>query len=478
MKVLFVASEAVPFAKTGGLADVAGVLPVELSALGIEVVLVLPLYKNIPEKFQLEQVALSIPVVLGTNVEYADIFRHKTDNGIDVLFIGHEEFFVRDELYATAKGEYEDNDGRFAFFANAALEAAKAFNFVPDIIHCNDWQTSLSPVYLKTTMRWGFPRTASLLTIHNLGYQGIFPPERFTITGLPYEFFSPDVMEFYGNVNYLKAGIVFSDAINTVSVQYSREIRTSEYGFGLEGLLEERKDFVSGITNGINQVFWDPRTDAYLPENYDENDLKGKSGCRRSLAEKALFPDGNSPILGLVGRLAVQKGIDILIDAMPGLVSEGMRFVVLGRGEASIEKGLKRLSKKYPENIFASFEFNEDLAHLIYAGSDIFLMPSKYEPCGLAQMIAMRYGTPVVARATGGLIDTVRDGSDGDGTGFLFSEYAAQPLAACIRRAVSLLGTASWESMQRRCMLSDFSWKSAARKYVELYGEITQRVAV
>ncbi len=477
MKVLLAASEAVPYAKTGGLADVAGSLADALSHAGLDVMLVLPLYKGIMDDFSPLPVADPVGIKVGDVVEQAQFHSLTRDSGAQVVFVGNSGFFERDELYATSSGEYPDNDRRFVFFSKAVFEAAKAAGFSPDVIHCNDWQSALVPVYMKTSYRWDFPAAVSVLTIHNLGYQGHFPPESMPLTGLPYEFYTPGVMEFYGKVNFLKAGILFADTVTTVSEQYSREILEPEFGFGLDGVLRDRSGVISGITNGIDQTYWDPSSDNYLPATFSVAKPGGKEICRTGLIEEVSFDQGPAPVAGMVGRLSGQKGMDILIKALPGLFGKGFRLVVLGKGDDEIQDSLLSLEEKYPRNMHLRLDFDEPFAHLVYAGSDLFIMPSRYEPCGLAQMISMRYATPPVVHATGGLVDTVTDASDPGGTGFIFKEYTPEALSECIWRAVDAMDDkAAMEALKARCMARDFSWGRSARKYIDLYKEVRKGV--
>ena len=382
MKVMLASSEAVPFAKTGGLADVTGALAKALARAGATVKLVMPLYAEVKKSHSPEKLG-SVPISLGDSVETAEIYTLKSPDGFDVLFIGHEGFYGREELYATARGEYPDNDKRFIFFSKAVLEAVLLAGFVPDIIHCNDWQTALVPVLLKTGKRWDFPSTVTILTIHNLGYQGIFEPSAMRYTGLPYDLFHPDILEFHGKLNLLKAGIVFSDAISTVSERYAYEICTPELGFGLDGVLLNRSDSISGITNGIDYDVWNPETDIHLPASYGPANMSGKTAARYELLGRAGFRNTGTPVIGMVGRLAHQKGLDILMESLEDIFDEGARLVILGRGDADIQSRFSMLAKKNPLSLFFNTGFNEPLAHLIYAGSDMFLMPSRYEPCGL-----------------------------------------------------------------------------------------------
>ena len=477
MKVLLAASEATPYAKTGGLADVAGALADALALAGAEVMLVMPMYRGISKNFSTAPVATPAIIKVGDSEEIAEFHGLRRKSGVQVVFVGNEGYFDREGLYSTSSGQYVDNDQRFVFFSKAVLELSLAAGFAPDILHVNDWQSALVPVYMKTSYRWDFPSAASVLTIHNLGYQGLFPPGSMTVTGLPYEFYTPGIMEFYGKVNFLKAGIMFADAVTTVSEQYSREILQPEFGFGLDGVLRERSMVLSGVLNGIDQEYWDPGTDSNLPEKYSASAPGGKATCRSTLLKEVSFDEGPSPLAGMVGRLSDQKGVGMLIDALPGLLKDGLRLVVLGRGDDALQKGLIALERKYPGKLHVRLDFDEPFAHLIYAGSDMFLMPSMYEPCGLAQMISMRYGTPPVVHATGGLLDTVTDLSELSGTGFVFSRHTAASLSGGIRRAMTAMeDSESWRALMLRCMNQDFSWTNSAMKYLELYKKIKRGV--
>ncbi len=483
MKIAIVSSEAVPFAKTGGLADVAGTLFREFWQMGNEVVLFLPLYRCIMSRFggALKELDEQFSIRLGSEDVVCRLFsldkmpfaakagRRPGGQSGRVIFICNDAFFDRDDLYGTAGAEYADNAQRFIFFSKAVPEAISRLGYAFDAIHCNDWQTGLVPYYLKT-MRSGAPvfaRSRSVFTIHNLGYQGIFPPETMALTGLGWEHFTMHGLEFYGQMNLLKAGIVGADEITTVSPTYAREILTPEHGFGLEGALLSRRESLHGILNGIDYAEWTPYADPHLPSHYSSTHLAGKAWCRRKLVREWKLADGLArPLISFVGRLADQKGVDLLAEAIPEIIGLGANIVIVGTGDARLQDMLVSLRARFPDNLHLTIGFDEAHAHHVYAASDLFLMPSRYEPCGLGQMIAMRYGTIPVARRTGGLADTIDHGR----TGFLFDEPTAVALAASVREALAAFADKrAWRRITRAAMDEDFSWTSSARQYLDLY---------
>src|SRR5919106_649977 len=412
LHVVMVASEAVPFAKTGGLADVTGALPKALAALGHRVSVIMPRYPLVERAVRsLEKVHQGIDVPMGSSIEHAVIWSTKLAPKIPVYFIDHPGYFGREHLYTTANGDYPDNAQRFAFFAKAALAACRELDLAPDILHCHDWQAALIPAYLKTTgMREApFAAVGSLLTIHNLAYQGLFPPEVMTFLQLPPETYSPDGIEFYGQVNFLKAGIVYADLINTVSRRYSEQIQTSEFGCGLDGILRHRSQNVYGIVNGIDDREWNPATDRLIAARHRNKDLAGKQVCKRNLLDTVGLPTDllHTPLVGMVSRLVEQKGLDLVEQAFHRMLALDLGLVVLGEGEARYETLLREMRQRYPTKVGVSTGFDNVLAHKIEAGSDLFLMPSHFEPCGLNLMHSLRYGTVPVVHATGGLDDMV-----------------------------------------------------------------------
>ena len=476
MNILIASPEAVPFAKTGGLADVAGALLREFRKLKEDAILVLPLYMRIRDDgIRLDDTGISLDIPVGARVYNGRVYAYKRA----VYFIACGEFFDRPELYGTAEGDYSDNSARFAFFAKSVPAMCRAIRYRPDVIHCNDWQTALIPLYLKIVYSGDpfFKRTVTLLTIHNLGYQGIFPPSHVPFMNLGWELFTPKGVEFYGKVNFLKGGLIASDLLNTVSETYAGEILLPESGFGLEGVLNERRDDLFGIVNGIDYREWDPATDEHLPANYHATDLSGKVLCKRELLRMLFGKTGDReyqrfPLIGMVTRLTGQKGMDLVLEAIPDLVSHGAKLVILGKGDEQFQTGLRAIADKYPSNVSVTVEFDESLAHRIYAGSDFFLMPSKYEPCGLGQLIALRYGAVPVARRTGGLADTIQDFEplSRKGTGFLFSDYTASALLDALKRAFCVYT----DGEKLRVIITagakaDFTWKRSARQYLGLY---------
>lgn len=494
MKIAIVTSEAVPFSKTGGLADVTGTLFKEYLKMGVEAFLFVPLYKKTAEQFrnEIQDAGVELDIPLGRAVRKCRLYwsngamqcrkkssslQHAATSTNRVFFISNDEFFNRDELYGTPYGDYPDNDQRFTFFCKGVLEACKRFDISPDIMHCNDWQTGLIPLYIKTLYKDAhvFRKTKSVITIHNLGYQGIFPSQSMEITGLGWDLFHMDGVEFYGNMNFLKAGIVGADVITTVSNTYAKEILTTENGFGLDGILRKRADRIYGILNGIDYKEWNPSDEKFLPYAYNKRRLSGKAKCKAELMKQcSLEGDLSTPVLSFIGRLSDQKGVNIIADAVPEIIAKGANIVIIGKGEEHYRTLLSSIKNRFGGRLFFYAGFDESIAHLTYAGSDIFLMPSKYEPCGLGQMIAMHYGTIPVARHTGGLADTIEDGE----TGFLFYKYSVQAFLDCINRALMNYDDKNfWQRMIRNAMSRDFSWRKSAKLYLELYDKITGKKA-
>jgi len=478
MKVAFLASEVIPYAKTGGLADVAGALPKFLAGLGAEVRVFMPLYrevrkKNLPLEKVLDDASLDMG---GGKLTYA-VFAHRAD-GVTVFFIDRPEYFDRDQLYGTAAGDYPDNGERFAFFCRAALETMREIGFSPDIVHGHDWQSALTFAFLRTTYAGDafFARTRTLFTIHNLAYQGLFDKPVLDLVGLPAALFNMNDLEFYGKVNALKAGILYTDAVTTVSPRYSREIQTPEFGCGLDGLLRSRAGALFGILNGVDYRDWDPANDRLIPHRFYPADLRGKKACRDHLArEFGLAAPADLPVAGMVTRLAGQKGLDIVCDALDDLLGLGLSLVILGTGDKKIQDFLLAAQKKSPDRIGLKIAFDERIAHTIYAGSDIFLIPSRYEPCGLTQMYAMKYGTIPVVRATGGLDDSVQefDPMAGTGNGFKFAAAEPGPLVEAAGRAAAAFKRPNeWGRLVSNAMAADFSWERSAAAYLALYAKL------
>jgi starch synthase len=478
LKILFAASEVAPFAKTGGLADVAGSLPQALAALGHDVRIVLPRYRQVDAvQYDLKHLA-TFYVPLSSWKERCDVLGGTLGRHVPAYFINKDIYFNRPELYRTPQGDYHDNAERFIFFSRAVLEICGILNFMPDIIHCNDWQTGLVPIYRKKFYLDRLPRTRTIFTIHNLGYQGIFWHRDLALTGLGGDVFTPEGIEFWGNINLLKAGIAYADAVTTVSATYSREIRTPEFGHGLDGMLRNRSADLFGIVNGIDYEEWDPSKDPALPANYNATKLAGKAECKKALQDQLSLPRGNAPLIGMVTRLTDQKGLDILLDAIPEILSRQAQLVILGTGDEHYHRLLAAVGDRYRDRMRVLLKYDEIIARRIYAGSDLFVMPSRYEPCGLGQMHALRYGTVPVVRRTGGLADTVADVAPrtGKGTGYVFDNYTPDALAACIERALDAYRDAArWRTIVRAGMKVDFSWEHSAKEYVKVYKKVLHR---
>jgi starch synthase len=465
MRVLFCSSEAFPYAKTGGLADVAGALPKALALEGIEVMLALPKYKDVGYLTE-DRISVGDRELLAVGEKPSEKIE-----GVNTLFIRQDELFLRDSLYG-----YPDDAERFIFFSKAVLSLIKKLDWKPDVIHCNDWQTGLIPVYLKTNLKEDsfYKDIATVFTIHNLAYQGNFPSHILHLAGLPWELFTFDKLEFWGNFSFMKGGIVYSELITTVSPRYAEEIKTQELGAGMDGALSYRADRLRGILNGIDYEVWNPATDSLIYMPYDISSLEKKKENKYFLQKEVGLPQKGVPLIGLVSRLASHKGLDILLPSIESLFKMELQMVILGKGEREIEEGLMEKAKKYGEKMKVFIEFNEKLSHQIYAGCDIFLMPSLYEPCGLGQMIAMRYGTVPVVREVGGLADSVAEFEPAkmEGSGFLFKDYSPEALIEAVSRALRIYKNPSvWRKIQENCMKKDFSWRSSARKYIDVYKE-------
>ena len=463
MKIVFCSSEVVPFVKTGGLADVAGALPLVLERLGLEIIIVMPLYKGIEtKKFGIRRFNdFSATTQIGKNIK--------------VFFINHEEYFNRDGLYGDKTGDFPDNLERFQYYCSKTLALLKALKIQPDILHCHDWQTALIPVYLKVLYQNDhfFEQTKTLFTIHNLAYQGVFPKSEFPKLRLPKNLFSIDGFEFYDQVNLLKAGILYCDCITTVSPMYSKEIQTQEKGCGLDGVLRSRCDKVVGILNGLDYDFWNPQTDQAIVKNFSEGDFKGKRENKTCLKEYFHLPEKeDTPLLGFVGRLTSQKGIDLIYQAVDEIGKLDLQMILLGTGEEKYHKILKEMNHRFPKRIAVHLKFDEKMAHQIYAGSDIFLMPSQYEPCGLSQMISLRYGTIPLVFQTGGLKDTIFPfDSDGKkGNGFVFTEYNKNAFMEAIKKAVQTYKNKKvFAELFHQAFTYRFTWEDSAQKYMKVY---------
>jgi starch synthase len=483
LKIWFLASEVAPFAKTGGLADVAGSLPASLKGLGMDVRVGLPFYQMAKNGgFETTSVLEGLEVPLGNRVLKGDILETSTQEGVPVYLFDGEGLFDRPGLYGSSRGDYPDNLERFSFFCRAALLFAEDKGLDFDVIHCHDWQTGLIPVYLKTLYRGDpfFSQCVSIMTIHNLGYQGVFPAERLPVCGVPESEFHPGGVEYWGKISLLKAGIMYADAITTVSPTYSREIQTPEFGLGMEGILKKRSADLYGILNGADYNTWDPAIDSHISAQYSTGDMRNKQLCKSHLISELGLHErlADRPLLGMVSRLAAQKGSDLLVEIAQDLVKLNAGLIVLGAGEEKYESFLVKLEKEYPESIAVRIGFDEPLAHRIIAGADMLLVPSRYEPCGLTQIYALKYGTVPIVRATGGLDDTIEqfDPASGKGTGFKFIEYEAEAFLDQIKRAVQLFEDGSgWMKLVENGMQSDFSWERSAHQYVSVYETARKR---
>lgn len=475
LKIFLVSPEVAPFAKTGGLADVAGSLPKALHKLGHDVRIFLPYYRMVKQGgFETSVVIENLPVEVSNRTEYASILQTTLAPEIPVYLLQNDKYYDRKELYGTSKGDYKDNAERFIYFSRTALELIKTLDFKPHVIHCNDWQTGLIAMYLKSLYLYTdlLQDTATLFTVHNLAYQGNFWHFDMSLTGLGWEYFIPEWIEFYGKINLLKAGLLHSDIVNTVSLKYSQEIQTPEYGHGLDGVLRARSKDLYGVVNGLDYDVFDPATDSHIPHNYDHKQLDNKHKNKVALQKHLKLPKSEVPVIGMIGRLAVQKGWDIIANAINALMQLDLQLVVLGAGDKVFQLMLQQAAEKYPGKIGVHIGFDDKLAQLIYAGSDMFLMPSKYEPCGLGQLIALRYGSIPVVRSTGGLADTIKNFNPetNKGNGFTFNSYSSQELLRAVRRALKVYADkAAWQELVQRGMKQDFSWERSAKEYVTLY---------
>jgi starch synthase len=478
MKIAFAASECAPFAKTGGLADVVGALPKYLHDLGCDVKVFLPKYNTIDEskydlhyEYGIGEMAVRVAGVPWP-VHVASAVLPGTD--VPVYFIDCPHFFHRGRIYTNDF----DEDGRFVLFTKAVIETCQRLRWAPDVVHCNDWQTGLLPLLLKDNYSWDrlFDETAVLYSIHNIGYQGLFGKSVLDIAEIRPDRFA--ALEMHGGVSFMKAGILFSEIISTVSDTYAHEILTAEYGSGMEGYLWMRRDDLHGVLNGIDVDVWNPETDPHLPYHYSKDNLDGKYLNKKFLLEKVgMQYNPNRPLIGMVSRLVAQKGLDLIAEAINGLMDLDAQWVVLGSGEERYERLFTAMHHTLPHKVWTYIGFNNELAHLIEAASDIFLMPSHYEPCGLNQMYSLRYGTLPVVRKTGGLADTVHDWHEfqsfgnSDGNGFSFNDAAGYALQDAVWRAVTMYATnkRTWHQMMMNGMNADLSWDWSARKYMKLY---------
>jgi starch synthase len=475
MRILHVASEVAPYSKTGGLADVLGALPKALAALGHEVMVVTPRYRSVdPERFGLARRLRGLAAPLGADTVAVEVYEGQVASTphVRVYLVDHKPSFDRDGIYGDAGGDFGDNARRFALLGSAALALAAEFGAWPDIVHGHDWQAG--PALMYARRRWGDlkpPKT--VFTIHNLAFQGLFPESVIDPLGLPREYYNPDGYEFYGQVSYLKAGLALADRLTTVSPRYAREIQTPEQGFGLDGVLRARAKVLHGILNGADYEIWNPERDVHLPATYSAESLAGKRTCKAELQRQLGLPvRADVPLCGSISRLTDQKGFDLILGALPSLLERDVQYVVLGSGDPRFESAFAELAAKHPKKLAVRIGYDEALSHRIEAGCDLYVMPSRFEPCGLNQMYSLRYGTPPIVRATGGLDDTIVDFDPRtrSGTGFKFEKYEVDALADTWRRALAAWANHDdFTALIKRCMAQDFSWGRSAEQYSRLY---------
>jgi len=483
MKILFAASEVVPFSKTGGLADVAGALPLHLGKVGCDIRVAVPLYRATQSMgLLLEPVGRPFEIQIGRTLHAGRFFTALLKEAVPVYFVACDGLYGREGLYGTAAGDYADNAERYIFFCRAVLELCSQLDFAPDIMHCNDWQTGLIPAYIKAGFGMGmFDRTAAVFTIHNIAYQGLFDRDAFLLTGLPRWFYDMQGLEFWGQMSMLKAGIVFSRCVTTVSRRYGLEIQTPDYGCGLEGVLRERKDDLFGILNGVDYDEWNPATDPFIARRYTPQDVSLKQKCKKDLlAECGLSPKSPAtPLIGSISRLVDQKGFGLIQEVIDKVLHLGAFYILLGTGEAALESTFRKIAHRNRKSMKFLCAYDNRLAHKIEAGCDMFLMPSRYEPCGLNQIYSLKYGAVPIVRATGGLDDTIIDHAAPDGqagTGFKFREYTPAALFETVQRAMSVYRDGPrWQELMLAGMACDFSWKNSAAQYLRLYEAASSR---
>jgi starch synthase len=477
MKIAMLSPEIAPFAKTGGLADVVSTLAHALSRKGHDLCLIMPAYRCVfLGDFTFEEPSLKVSVGFCERSVESSVLRLRCGRDIVVHLVRADHYYDRDDLYATAEGDYPDNAERFAFFNRAALEILRQWQ--PDIIHCHDWHTALTPVFLKTQAE-RYPelaRAKTVFTVHNMAFQGIFGADHWQPLGLPWDYFAPQFLEYYGHINFLKGGLLFADKITTVSPSYAREIMKMEQGFGLDGVLRERAGDIVGILNGVDYHQWNPEWDPHIAKCYCESNLTTKRQCKKSLQRLAGLPEkATLPLFALLCRLASQQGIDLIEKILDPLVECDVQWVVCGAGEPRYQKIFAEAARQYPNKVAVMVEGDELLTHRILAGADILLMPSRYEPCGLHQLFALKYGTIPVVHAVGGLKDTVVDfdSRDADGTGFRFDSHDPRSLLGAIDRALQVYrNKRAWSALRKRAMGRDFSWNRSAEEYTCVYQEL------
>jgi len=479
LHVAMIAPEIAPFARTGGLGDVIGTLPQALESLGVKLTLIMPAYRSVLKgAFKIENADIRFSIPISNRIEKGTTLKGRIGNAISVYFIRCDKYFDREELYATSAGDYPDNAERFIFFSRAALEILK--HDPPSIIHAHDWQAALSIAFLRLLPELypDLSEVKTVFTIHNLGYQGVFWNLDWHLLNLDWKFFNSTYLEFYNKINFLKGAAALADYVTTVSPAYAQEIITAEQGFGLEGIFQEKGDRLKGILNGIDYNIWDPETDINIVRNYTIDDLTGKRACKTDLQKTFGLEENSSvPIIGMVARFTSQKGFDLVTAAMSDLMKKNIQFIILGYGEKHYQEIFENMKTQYPRRLDIKLAFDFSSEHKIIAGADIILVPSRYEPCGLTQMHALRYGTIPVVRETGGLKDTVYefDPDKGTGNGFLFKASEVPDFLGAIDRALSVYKQKKlWELLIKNGMKEDHSWGKSAQVYKEIYEHITQ----
>jgi len=487
LKILFVVSEMEPFAKVGGLAEVIGTLSRRLSSLDCDVRVVLPYYKEVKKnlrnlKLKVKKLDKRVAISIDWLVEEGELYEVKYKD-VTVYLLENDEYFGRDQIYATPKGEFEDNDLRFGFLSLGALEAAKALNFKPDIIHCHDWQTAFIPICLKWRKHLKddnfFRESKIIFTIHNISYQGQFKKIIMDKFGIPGFLFTSQGLELYGKVNLLKGGILYSDLVTTVSPTFAEEIKKTEYGYGLDAVLKwvsRKSNNLTGILNGIDYDEWNPETDKLIYKNFSskETELKATNTLKIK-GDLGLNESEEYPLLCFVSKLTEQKGLDLLLESLPQIFDLGYEVVIIGSGEARFEQMLRKANRRFRKNLSITIKPSEDLERKIYAGANMLVMPSRFEPCGLSQIIALRYGTIPVVRGTGGLLDTVKDYNDDkkNGNGFIFHEFSKVSLLDALLRAISVYeDKKAWSKLIKKAMKEDFSWRKSGKTYKEIYQKL------
>jgi starch synthase len=476
VNILFVSSEVFPFAKTGGLADVVGALPEALAKRGQDLSVILPFYKCVTENSSPHLFKKGIRLQINRREVKFDLYLLRHGN-VDVYFVKKDEYYRRDYLYGAPQGDYPDNALRFGFFAKAAIASIPHIGRV-DILHCNDWQSALIPLYINFFHRQKpeYSNIKLIFTIHNMAYQGLFGKAFMSPLGIPGDLFTPDCLEFYGRLNFMKAGIIYSGIVTTVSEGYRREILTPEFGCGLDGLLRTRERVLYGIINGVDYSVWNPATDRFIAERYTKENLSGKEKCKIDvLKEFGIRYDPKRPLIGMITRLAEQKGIDLVVDCMDDMLKLGVDFVLLGFGDEKYNNIFRYLAEKHKDHVGARIDFDNALAHKIEAGSDMFLIPSRYEPCGLNQMYSLKYGTVPVVRAVGGLDDTITNfnPSTKQGNGFKFKDASPDALLRALKHAVDIFkDKKQWNVLLANGFSCDYSWDSSAKKYEDLYTKL------